>query len=202
VVTPGVSTASNRCADQQLLVRELPPGAQRPRRHRIEHCQTVREEQLELVAAHQVLASFFVKHVYYWGDAHRDRFLGPYRAARISPLAAARRFGVPFGLHSDAPVSPVPPLEGMWCAVTRTTRDGAPLGPEQSVDVEAALRAYTRDAARLAGDDHVGHLVVGGPADLVVLGADPTRVDAASLRDIPVDLTVAAGAVAHQRQGS
>jgi predicted amidohydrolase YtcJ len=166
------------------------------RRHRIEHCQTVREDQLARMAEHGVLASFFVKHVYYWGDRHRDRFLGPKRAARISPLASARAHGVRFGLHADTPVTPVPPLEGIWCAVARTTRAGAVLGPDQTVDVEAALRGYTLDAAYLAGEDDVkGSLEVGKLADLAVLSADPTAVPTDALRTLSVTATVVGGEV-------
>lgn len=169
------------------------------RRHRIEHCQTVREDQLDRMAAHDVLASFFVKHVYYWGDRHRDVFLGPDRARRISPLASARRAGIRFGLHSDTPVTPVPPLEGIWCAVTRTTRDGEVLGAEQAIDVLDALRAYTVDAAYLAGEEgDKGSLEVGKFADLAVLSADPTTVDSAGLRDLSVTATVVGGEIVHE----
>lgn len=172
------------------------PG--RRRRHRIEHCQTVREDQLDRMAANDVLASFFVKHVYYWGDRHRDRFLGPERARRISPLASARSRGLTFGLHSDTPVTPVPPLEGIWCAVNRITRNGDVLGREQSIDVDAALRAYTIDAAYLGGEESSrGSLEVGKLADLAVLSADVTAVAPETIRALTVDATVVGGNVVH-----
>ncbi|SFA94358.1 hypothetical protein SAMN05216266_102368 [Amycolatopsis marina] len=172
------------------------------RRHRVEHCQTVREDQLERMAAHGVLASFFVKHVYYWGDRHRDRFLGPRRAGRIDPLASARARGVTFGLHADSPVTPVPPLEGIWCAVLRQTRNGDELGPEERVDVETALRAYTSDAAYLGFDeDDSGSLEPGKYADLAILSADPTATPAENLRELTVDATVVAGDVVRVRDG-
>ncbi|GAA4530999.1 amidohydrolase [Amycolatopsis samaneae] len=166
------------------------------RRHRIEHCQTVREDQLDRMAAHDVLASFFIKHVYYWGDRHRDTFLGPDRARRISPLVSAKSRGIHFGLHSDTPVTPVPPLEGIWCAVRRVTREGAVLGPEQAVDVEAALRGYTIDAAYLAGEENLkGSLEIGKLADLAVLSEDPTAVDPDRIRSLRVEATVSGGEV-------
>lgn len=172
------------------------------RRHRIEHCQTVREDQLDEMAAHDVLASFFVKHVYYWGDRHRDRFLGPERARRLNPLASARRCGVRFGLHADSPVTPVPPLEGIWCAVQRLTRNGAELGPEQAVDVETALRAYTSEGAYLGFDeDHRGSLDAGMAADIAILSADPTALRPESLPDVTVDATVVGGDFAWIRDG-
>lgn len=168
------------------------------RRHRIEHCQTAREDQLDRMAEHDVLASFFIKHVYYWGDRHRDVFLGDDRARRISPLASARSRGMRYGLHSDTPVTPVPPLEGIWCAVARRTRAGLPLGPEQSVDVETALRGYTLDAAHLAGEEiGKGSVERGKLADFAVLSRDPTRVPTDELKDVRVEATLVGGAVVH-----
>lgn len=166
------------------------------RRHRIEHCQTVRADQLDRMAEHEVLASFFIKHVYYWGDRHRDVFLGPQRARNISPLSSASARGVRFGLHSDTPVTPVPPLEGIWCAVARTTRDGEHLGPEQAVDIDTALRAYTLDAAYLAGEERrKGSIEPGKLADFTVLSLDPTRVPADELLSLSVEATLVGGEV-------
>ena len=42
------------------------------------------------------------------------------------------------------------PLRGLYCAVTRNSREGTPVGgwlPEQSISLESALRHYTVDAA-------------------------------------------------------
>ena len=50
-------------------------------RHRIEHCQMVRLDQLDAIAELELSPSFFVGHVFYWGDRHRDIFMGPERAA-------------------------------------------------------------------------------------------------------------------------
>ena len=170
------------------------------RRHRIEHCQTVREDQLDRMAEHDILASFFIKHVYYWGDRHRDVFLGPERARRISPLASARSRGIHFGLHSDTPVTPVPPLEGIWCAVARRTSGGSVLGAEQAIGVEAALRGYTVDAAYLAGEEDIkGSLEVGKLADLAVLSEDPTAVDTDRIKSLTVDGTVVGGSLVRRR---
>ena len=57
-------------------------------RHIIIHCQTVREDQLDRIKRLGVVPSFFVVHTYFWGDRHRDIFLGPDRAKRISRSAA------------------------------------------------------------------------------------------------------------------
>lgn len=146
------------------------------------HAQTAREDQLDRMAALGVIPSFFVLHTYYWGDRHRDRFLGPERAARISPAASAARRGIPFTLHADTPVVPMEPLRIVWSAVNRVTTSGATLGPEQRIDVMRALRAVTIDAAHQhfqEGDR--GSLEPGKLADLVILDRspldDPTAID-------------------------
>ena len=53
------------------------------------HAQTMREDQLNFAANQGLVPSFFPIHVTFWGDRHRDIFLGPERAARISPSRSA-----------------------------------------------------------------------------------------------------------------
>jgi predicted amidohydrolase YtcJ len=171
--------------------------AERDSRHRIEHCQMAEEEQLDAMAEAGILASFFIKHVYYWGDRHRDRFIGPARAERLDPLASAMKHGVRFALHSDTPVVPVAPLEGIWCAVRRTTRDGHTLGAEQTIDVESALRAYTAEAAYLAHEEQdKGQLTPGRLADIAVMSQDPISADPDSLKNLAIEATIVGGEIA------
>jgi predicted amidohydrolase YtcJ len=171
-----------------------------PQRYRIEHCQTGREDQLDRIAAHGIHVSFFIKHVFYWGDRHRDVFLGPQRADRISPLASAKRRGIRFALHSDCPVTPVMPLEGIWAAVNRLTSSGKTLGEEQRVDVDTALRGYTSNAAYLSYEEkQKGTLEVGKLADVVVLNGDPGSVPIQDLRSLLVELTIVGGEIVYTR---
>lgn len=166
------------------------PGA----RHRIEHCQYVREDQLDKIAELGVTPSFFVGHVYYWGDRHREIFLGPERAAHISPLEAARERGIRFTVHDDTPVTPVDPLQLVWVSVNRTTKSGQVLGEDQKITAEQALRAVTIDAAwQNHEEDRKGSIEVGKLADFTVLAENPLQVEPARIRDIPIVRTVVAG---------
>ena len=149
------------------------------------------DRQLERMSESGLLASFFVKHVYYWGDRHRSRFLGERRAARLNPLRSALKHGVRFGLHSDTPVVPVPPLEGVRSAVRRRTRFGDVLGPDERIGVTEAVRAYTSEAAHLAFEEREkGSLEPGRLADVAVLSADPWADAGAG--DVPDDVHVTA----------
>jgi len=80
------------------------------------------------------------------------------------------------------------PVHGIYAAVTRQTLDGQPAGgwfPEERVDVETALRAYTVNNAWAAGEEDLkGMLRPGLLADIVVLSADPFAAQGAALRDI------------------
>ena len=109
-------------------------------RHRIEHLQTVTKSDLERMKKLGVAGSFFINHVYYWGDRHKKLFLGPERANIINPLRDALLNNLLFTLHSDCPVTPISPLFSVWAAVNRITMGGEVLGPEQRIDVESALR--------------------------------------------------------------
>ncbi|MBL7006908.1 MAG: amidohydrolase [Spirochaetia bacterium] len=170
-------------------------------RHRLEHCQMVTGEQLKKMAALGINASFFSPHIKFWGDFHYDRFLGPDRANRISPLAEALHAGIRFGIHSDAPVTPLKPLVGMECAVNRLTETGRVLGEDQRITPEQALRAYTLDAAYIGFEEHEkGSISPGKLADITVLsGAVDGLAHASSGKNIQIDMTVIGGKICYKR---
>jgi len=95
------------------------------------------------------------------------------------------------------------PLEGMYAAVTRETLDGTPAGgwyPEERLDAETALRAYTVNNAWVAGEeDYKGRIQEGFLADLAVLDANPLTVDGRLLKDVQVTMTVVDGKVVFER---
>jgi len=163
-------------------------------RHRIEHCQMAREDQLDRMRDLGVSPSFFEAHVYYWGDRHRDLFLGPVRASQISPLASALRRGITFTLHNDTPVTPVDPMLVMWAAVNRLTRGGQVLGPQQRIAVADALKAVTIGAAWQNHEEKTkGSIEAGKWADVVIVDQNPLRVDPLRIRDVTVLETIVRG---------
>lgn len=151
-------------------------------RHVIIHAQMAREDQLDRMKELGVIPSFFVLHTFYWGDRHRELFMGEERAARMSPAGSALRRGLLFTIHADSPIVPMEPLRLVWSAVNRRTRSGFELGADQKIGVMDALRAVTIDAAYQHFEDDIkGSLEPGKLADLVVLSSspldDPERID-------------------------
>jgi predicted amidohydrolase YtcJ len=144
-----------------------------------------------------VCANLFANHIYYWGDAHYELTMGPERAARLDATGTAQRIGVPFAIHSDAPVTPLGPLFTAWCAVNRTSSSGRNLGREtEGLTAEQALAAITIGAAyTLKMDGMVGSIECGKYADFAVLEDDPLAVAPEKLKDIGVWGTVVGGQV-------
>lgn len=178
--------------------RALTQGPRAEHRHRVEHCQTAGEDQLDRIKDLGVAVSFFAPHVWYWGDRHRDLFLGPERAARMDPLASALRRGIRFGMHNDSPVTPISPLLSVGTAASRLTSGGQTLGAEQAITTHQALKAMTLDGAYLAFEEDVkGTLKEGKLGDVVILEADPYVAAPERIKEIAVSATIVGGEVLH-----
>ena len=157
------------------------------------HAQLLGLDQLERVKALGVIPSFFVAHVYHWGEIHVKNF-GLDRAGRISPAGSALARGIPFTFHQDSPVIPPDMLETIWCACVRRTKTGRVLGAEERIPVEAALRAVTQTAALQYGlERELGTLRPGKRADFVLLSGDPLRTPPEELKKLQVERTIRCG---------
>ena len=157
------------------------------------HAQLLGLDQLERVKALGVIPSFFVAHVYHWGEIHVKNF-GLDRAGRISPAGSALSRGIPFTFHQDSPVIPPDMLETIWCACVRRTKAGRVLGAEERIPVEAALRAVTQNAALQYGlERELGTLRPGKRADFVLLSGDPLRTPPEELKKLQVERTIRCG---------
>jgi predicted amidohydrolase YtcJ len=163
-------------------------------RHMIIHCQTASGDHIRRMKKLRVIPSYFVNHVYYWGDRHLSQFLGPYRAARINPLASSIKKGLRFTLHADTPVTPISPIFSIHNAVNRVTRDGQCLGPEECISPTEALKAYTVDAAYCSFEEDVkGSIEPGKLADFTILSENPLTLPKERIKEIEVLQTVVGG---------
>jgi predicted amidohydrolase YtcJ len=158
-----------------------------------------------------VRVSHLIGHVAYWGGAFQSILDGvsgpgqPDEKGRAARLVATRReleLGVPFSLHSDAPISPVRPLWYVEQAVTRNTWFYPHLGEKEShimpggqnITIEQALRAVTIEPARQHGlARHLGSIEKGKVADLVILDKNPLKQPANEIHRIRVLSTFVGG---------
>ena len=183
----------------QALARAQRLHPRKDSRHLIIHVQLATRDQIRRMRELGVLPSYFVNHVYYWGDRHVSLFLGPERAARIDPLGTSVEEGLIFTLHSDLPVTPVDPLFSMDCAVNRRTREGRVLGPEERISAREALEAYTVHGAYSTFEEHrKGSIQVGKLADFAVLSENPLEVPPERIKEIKVLRTVLGGRTVYE----
>jgi predicted amidohydrolase YtcJ len=168
-------------------------------RHIVIHSQMARDDQLDRMAQLGVIPSFFSLHTFYWGDRHRTLFMGPERAARMSPAKSALSRGIPFTIHADSPVVPMEPLRLVWSAVNRRTRTDYVVGPGQRIGVMDALRAVTINAARQFFEEQdKGSLEPGKLADLVILSRNPLD-DPEHIDEIQVQQTIVGGRTVYEK---
>lgn len=163
------------------------------------HAQLLPPSLLPEIRRLHMIPSFFVAHVYHWGDTHIQTF-GVDRASSISPAADALKEGIPFTFHQDSPVIEPDMLETVWCAVNRVTRSGVLLGEEERIPVLDALKAVTIHAAhQYFEEDQKGSLKPGKLADLVILDQNPLEVDPMLIKDIRVMETIKEGSSLYRR---
>ena len=177
----------------EAVLREHPAA---DARFTLQHCQMAHDAHFRRMARLGICANLFANHIYYWGDQHATLTMGPERAERMDAAGSAKRLGVPFSIHSDAPVTHLAPLFTTWCAVNRITASGRVLGPAERITVCDALHAVTLGAAfTLKLDTEIGSIETGKRADFAILEDDPLAVDPAALKDIGVWGTVVGGRV-------
>ena len=178
------------------LAAALKAAPTRDHRFNLQHCQLADAAQFRRMKALDMCVNLFANHHFYWGDQHYSTTVGPERAERMNACATAQRSGVPFAIHSDAPVTPLGPLFTAWCAVNRLTASGRVLGAHERISVADALQAITLGAAYTLKLDHeIGSIESGKRADFCVLDDDPTAVPPEQLKDVRVWGTVQGGRV-------
>ncbi|MFT5656803.1 MAG: putative amidohydrolase YtcJ [Gammaproteobacteria bacterium] len=178
--------------DNVIDAFRLAPG-EGDNRNILIHAQMARSDQLVAMRELDITPSFFTSHSYYWGEVHSQNAMGPERASRISPASSAEKIGLRFSFHSDAPVTPINPLQLIWSGVNRESVGGNVLGAQERVSIMTALRAVTIGAAwQVFLEGNRGSIEVGKLADLVILEGDLLS-DKQSIRERRILETIVAG---------
>jgi predicted amidohydrolase YtcJ len=203
-ITHAIGDRAVRAALDAYLVAGHAPGV----RHRIEHIECVRDEELVRFAPEQVVASMqtVAMDMSYDGEAPTwPARLGPKRAARAWRCGELLRSGATLVLGSDWPIAWADPRRGIASAILRRTpgRPETPVvSPEQALTPLHALSGYTLACAEAVGEaDRAGRIREGFRADFTGFAEDPVMVAPDALIDLPVTLTVVAGRAVHTGGG-
>ncbi len=167
-------------------------------KHRIEHAQILRKEDISKFKRLDIGASVQPIHIAADRDV-ADKYWGP-RAGNAYPLNHLLKSGATVGFGSDSPVENADPRLGIYAAIARKKHgdNRQTWFPEQSVTVAQAIRCYTEGAAALCRwENKTGVLKVGAAADFTVLSDDPFRLPIDKIPDIDILATIFNGVVAY-----
>jgi predicted amidohydrolase YtcJ len=180
-------------------------------RHGIIHCNIPTDRAIEMIAEMQKTyqagyPEAEAVHLWWIGDTYAGNF-GPERSLRLKPYKTFLNKGIKWAATSDFFVDPFPARYGIWAQIAREPLLGVygkqPFGTAESVDVRAALRAYTIWAAhQLFLDDKTGSLEPGKYADLAVWDKDLYTIPTEEIKEIQCQLTLLEGRVVYSRPDS
>lgn len=168
-------------------------------RLRVEHAQVTTLGQISRFKELKVIASMQPSHVLTdmnWAESR----LGAKRAEYSYAWAEFLRHGVTLAFGTDYPVEPVTPFRGLYAAITRQSEDGKKsYYPEQKVNSEQAIAAYTTGAAFAEfAEKEKGKLEPGMLADFVVLDQDITAASPSKILQTKVLRTVVGGKTVYE----
>ncbi|NTX56615.1 amidohydrolase [Myxococcus sp. CA039A] len=178
------------------LQRAAEATGTRDGRHRVEHAQVMRPEDIDRLGRGGFLASVQPTHATSdmpWAEARvgAERIRGAYAWQRLKASGAVLALG------SDFPVERPDVLAGLYAARTRQDARGTPEGgwyADQRLSGEEALEGFTVGAAYASfAEARRGRLQPGMDADFVALSVDPVDAPVAELPGAQVRLTVVGG---------
>lgn len=173
-------------------------------RHMITHAQLIhpndisRFEELDVIANFQALWAYpdqYIKNL-------TLPVLGPVRSNWIYPLKSVIKSGGRITGGSDWTVSSMNPLHAIEVAITRRElgkQYGETLIPEEAVELENILRAYTLDGAfSIFNENAVGSLEIGKSADIIILNKNLFQIPSHEIHDTGVEITIFNGKVVYE----
>ena len=190
----GISTALDAFAAARSR------NGRRDTRHQVVHVECTDERDLGRFAELGVVACMQPRHcapeiVQQWREN-----VGEQRWRFAWPMRSLADRGATLAFSSDWNVAEMDPLVGLYTALTRADLDGARSWvPEECVDLETALHAYTWGSAySVYAEDDRGDLRIGSYADLAVFSADLFAMEPPELLQTQVDLTMVGGQIVHR----
>ncbi|HEX8430886.1 MAG TPA: amidohydrolase [Longimicrobium sp.] len=204
VILHAIGDAANRQA-LDAFERAARRNPARARRHRIEHAQVLDAQDIPRFRGLGVIASMQPTHAtsdMRWAETRIGRARateGAYAWRTLLNAGATVIFGTDFA------VEPMNPMEGIYSAVTRQSREepGTPAGgwlPEQRLSRAEAIRLYTAAPAYGEWEEgRKGTLRPGMLADFVVWSADLLTIPEAEILRAQPAMTVVGGRVVFRR---
>ena len=167
--------------------------------NRIEHASESPKPIIDLIAKSKAYVISNPTFLYSSGD----RFIKEISKANLESLYPFKSFldsGIPLVFGSDAPVANPNPLIGIYSAMTRTTMSGQKINQSECIDLNSAIRAYTKNAAKTSNNIfRVGSLTKNSKADVIVLSQNLHHIPVEEIKNVQVDMTLLNGEIVWSR---
>jgi predicted amidohydrolase YtcJ len=171
-------------------------------RHGIIHCQITDLPLLHRFKAMDILA--YVQPIFLHYDMHIvESRVGKDLASTSYAFKTMEDLKLHVSYGTDSPVEGLNVFQNIHCAIHRQDlKNNPPNGfyPLEKVDLETAIDNYTLGGAYANFQEkHLGRLLEGYKADLVILDKDIFTCDPSTIKDIQVELTMVNGVIVYQK---
>ena len=167
---------------------------------RMEHITEPLEASIEKAALYGI--AFSIQPIFQYCEIESYlKNLGAERTKLCYPIRRMLNKGVKIGLSTDAPATswavPSDPWPNLKAAVTRIAYDGTDCGENERIDIETAIRLYTKESAEICGFKDLGMLKPGYKASFAVLKDDIFEIEPDELDKVKVLKTYIKGSLAY-----
>ncbi|HEX6504447.1 MAG TPA: amidohydrolase [Terriglobales bacterium] len=178
----------------------------RDRRHELIHIECLSAADIPRFKQLGVIACMQPRHCAPDITGQWAKAVGPQRWKYAWAFRSLRDSGATLAFASDWNVAEMEPLIGIYTALTRKGLDGRPQNgwiPEQTIDLETAIRGYTINGAYANFmENNRGSITPGKYADMVLISENLFTIPADKIKDVKVEWTIIAGREAWpDRQG-
>jgi len=203
----GLQVAAHAIGDKanawilEALAKARIENGERDARHRIEHSQVVRDDDVARFRELGVIASIQPSHCI---DDMRwaEKRIGA-RVADSYRFASFLQGGVRLAFGTDWDVEPLDPRLGLYAAVSRELPAGGPAGgwhPAEKLTLAQAIEMYTLGSAYAEFQETVkGSVTKGKFADIIVMERDFFEIAKKEILQTPVAMTILAGKVVFKK---
>lgn len=198
-----VLTHANGDAAIDQMIRVVKGAAKKygndDRRTTLIHGQFLQKRQYQDFKELKIIPSMYTMHTYYWGDWYK-KIIEPDQANLISPAKSLIDEGMMITIHTDAPVALPNQMTIVDASVNRTSRSGIVIGADERITPYQAMQGITINSAYQSFEENKkGSLKVGKIADLVILDANPMKIDPTKIKEIVVLETIKDGKTIYKK---
>ncbi len=164
-------------------------------RHRIEHCTLCPPPLIEKLVETGSAVVTQPGFLHFYGEEY---------AAEIDPdihewlyrTKSLQARGIPVAGSSDCPIAPLAPFVSLQTAMTRQSRGGIVLSPQERLSLHEALPLFTTAGAWIGfAENSTGSISPGKRADLVILDGDVVTTATHAIHALKVTTTIVGGEI-------